>query len=72
MVSKLIQLGTVENMALLVHSTVLVLILARNFPISLVHAPVNATIAPRIGSEQRATYLSLQSLSERLVFALLY
>ena len=37
---------------------------------SLVHAPVNAAIAPRISSAQRATYLSVQGLSERAVFAL--
>jgi len=36
-----------------------------------VHAPVRAAIAPRIGREQRATYLSLQGLAERLCFALL-
>jgi MFS family permease len=70
-VALVIQLGIVAGMALLVHSSVLVLIFTRNFPMSLVHAPVNAAIAPRIDSRQRATYLSMQSLSERLVFALL-
>jgi hypothetical protein len=43
----------------------------RNFPMSLVHAPVRAAIAPRIERRQRATYLSLQGLAERLFFALL-
>ena len=38
---------------------------------ALVHAPVRAAIAPRITRAQRATYLSLQGLSERLFFALL-
>ena len=38
---------------------------------SLVIAPVRSAIAPRIERRQRATYLSLQGLSERLVFALL-
>jgi hypothetical protein len=38
---------------------------------SLVHAPVRAAIAPRIARRQRATYLSLQGLAERLFFALL-
>ena len=33
--------------------------------------PVRAAIAPRITREQRATYLSLQGLSELLFFALL-
>ena len=69
-VATLIQLSIVGGMALFVHASVLVLVFTRNFPMSLVHAPVNAAIAPRIGSAQRATYLSLQGLSERLVFAL--
>jgi hypothetical protein len=38
---------------------------------SLVHAPVRAAIAPRIERRQRATYLSIQGLAERLFFALL-
>ena len=67
----LIQLTIVGSMALMVHSCVLVLIFARNFPMSLVHAPVYAAIAPRIDSAQRATYLSLQGLSDRVVFAAL-
>ncbi len=69
--ASVMQLGIVGSMALVVHSSVLVLVFARNFPMSLVHAPVRAAIAPRIGSGQRATYLSLQGLSERLVFAFL-
>ena len=69
-VAALIQLSIVGGMALLVHSSILILVFTRNFPMSLVHAPVNAAIAPRINSSQRATYLSLQGLSERLVFAL--
>jgi len=50
---------------------VLVLVFARNFPMALVHAPVRAAIAPRIGRRERATYLSMQGLADRLVFALL-
>ena len=38
---------------------------------SLYRLLVRAAIAPRITREQRATYLSLQGLSERLVFAAL-
>jgi uncharacterized membrane protein len=49
----------------------LMLVSARNFPMSLVVAPVRSAIAPRISREQRATYLSLQGLAERLFFALL-
>jgi len=64
-----IQLGIVAVMSYFLHSIVLLLICLRNFLMSLVHAPVNAAIAPRISSAQRATYLSLQGLSERIVFA---
>lgn len=67
----LIQLGLVAAMALAVSPLVLSLVCARNFPMALAHAPVRAAIAPRISREQRATYLSIQGLSERLFFALL-
>jgi len=67
----LVQLGIVAAMAITISPLVLALVCFRNFPMALVHAPVMAAIAPRIGREQRATYLSLQGLSERLCFALL-
>ena len=66
-----IQLGIVAAMAVTISPLVLMLVSARNFPMSLVVAPVRSAIAPRITREQRATYLSLQGLSERLFFALL-
>ena len=58
-------------MAVAVSPAVLALVCLRNFPMSLVHAPVRAAIAPRIERSQRATYLSLQGLAERFFFALL-
>jgi hypothetical protein len=67
----LIQLGIVAAMAIAASPAVLALVCLRNFPMSLVHAPVRAAIAPRIERRQRATYLSLQGLAERLFFALL-
>jgi len=70
-VAMFIQLGIVAAMAFAISPIVLALVCARNFPMSLVIAPVRSAIAPRITREQRATYLSLQGLSERLVFALL-
>ena len=70
-VAMFIQLGIVAAMAVAISPLVLTLVFARNFPMALVHAPVRAAIAPRISRQQRATYLSLQGLSERLVFALL-
>ena len=70
-VAMLIQLGIVAAMAIAISPLVLALVCARNFPMALVHAPVRAAIAPRIQRAQRATYLSLQGLAERLFFALL-
>jgi hypothetical protein len=70
-VAMLIQLGIVAAMAMAISPLVLALVCLRNFPMALVHAPIRAAIAPRIGREQRATYLSLQGLAERLCFALL-
>ena len=58
-------------MAISLSPLVLMLVCARNFPMALAHAPVRAAIAPRIARNQRATYLSLHGLSERLFFALL-
>jgi len=70
-VAMFIQLSIVAAMAIAVSPLVLTLVFARNFPMSLVHAPVRAAIAPRISRSQRATYLSLQGLAERLFFAVL-
>jgi MFS family permease len=70
-VAMVMQLGIVAVMAIAVSPLATLLIFARNFPMALVHAPVRAVIAPRISRQQRATYLSLQGLSERLFFALL-
>ena len=70
-VAMFIQLGIVAAMAVAISPLVLILVSARNFPMSLVIAPVRSAIAPRITREQRATYLSLQGLSERLLFAFL-
>ncbi len=70
-VAAVIQLGIVVAMAVAISPLILLFISARNFPMALIHAPVRAAIAPRISRQQRATYLSLQGLSERLFFALL-
>jgi len=67
----LIQLVIVGGLALVLGSAMLCLVVFRNFPMAMIHAPVNDTIAPRIGSHLRATYLSLQSLSARLAFSTL-
>lgn len=67
----LIQLSIVSAMGLVLHVAALSMIFARNFPMAMIHAPVHAAIAPLIASSQRATYLSMQGLSQRLFFAIL-
>jgi len=67
----LIQLSIVSSLGLILHGAALLMVFIRNFPMAMIHAPVNATIAPLISTDQRATYLSLQGLSQRLFFAIL-
>jgi hypothetical protein len=43
--------------------------LFRTVPRALMPAPMNAAVAPLMGSSQRATFLSIQSLAGRLAFA---
>lgn len=66
-----IQLLIVAGLSIFLGSLMLCMVIFRNFPMAIIHAPVNATIAPRIGSHLRATYLSIQSLSARLAFSAL-
>jgi len=66
-----IQLIIISGLSFTLSVTLLSLVVFRNFPMAMIHAPVNATIAPRIGSHLRATYLSMQSLSARLAFSTL-
>ncbi|MEM7259409.1 MAG: MFS transporter, partial [Pseudomonadota bacterium] len=56
-------------MAIVLHPAVLLIIVFRNFSMSMTHAPMHGLIAPRVASAQRATYLSLQSLFGRLAFS---
>jgi len=64
-----IQLLIVAFLALLLHPAVLLVIVLRNFSMSMTHAPMLAAVAPRVPDAQRATYLSAQSLFGRLSFA---
>ena len=65
----LFQLSIVGGLSAVLALPVLGLVVFRNFPMAMIIAPVNATIAPRIGSHLRATYLSIQSLCQRLGFS---
>lgn len=64
-----IQIGIVASISLFLGGIALSMVVFRNFPMAMIHAPVNATIAPRLDSALRASYLSLQSLSARLAFS---
>lgn len=70
LLANVVQLAIIGGLALALHPVVLVLVFARNFAMNMTHAPVMAAIAPRVGSGERATWLSLQSLAGRLGFAL--
>jgi len=74
---KLLMLGLIiicviiAGLGLALHPAILILVMFRNFPMAMVQAPMLSTIAPRIASQHRATYLSLQSLAGRLAFSLM-
>ena len=65
-----IQLAIIAGLSQLLWPGILFIVMLRNFPMSMIHAPVNSVIAPLIGSHLRATYLSIQSLAARLLFSI--
>ena len=65
----LVQIVIIGGLAAVLHVAVVGLVCFRNFPMGMVHAPVQAAIAPRVPSSERATYLSLQNLVGRIGFA---
>jgi len=67
-VAVVVQIAIIIALGTILHVVVLIMIFIRSFPMSILHAPVNAVIVPLISSKQRATYLSLQSLSQRIFF----
>lgn len=71
LLAALIQLVVIGAMASVLHIAVVALILLRGVPSGLYKAPLNAAVTPRIPREERATYLSLQSLAGRLGFSAL-
>lgn len=69
LLATLLQVAIVVAMGLVLHPLVLLLVLLRSFPRAMASAPMNAAVTPRVGREQRATFLSLQSLAGRLAFS---
>ncbi len=71
LIAAAVELAIVTVMALVLHPAIALIIILRSGPMAIATAPVNAAIAPLIANHQRATFLSLQSLAGRLVFALI-
>ncbi|MBX2885994.1 MAG: MFS transporter [Granulosicoccus sp.] len=69
--SLVMQCVIIGAMALLLHPAILLLVMCRGFPMSLVHGPMMGVIAPLIDTNHRATFLSIQSLINRLSFSML-
>jgi hypothetical protein len=69
LVATLLQVAIILAMGLVLHPLVLLIVLLRSVPRAMTAAPINAAVTPRVGRDQRATYLSIQSLAGRLAFA---
>ena len=65
----LIQTLIIACLGLVLHPVILLVIVFRNFAMSMTHAPMLSAMAPLVPDAQRATYLSAQSLFGRLGFA---
>ncbi|MBX2825602.1 MAG: MFS transporter [Gammaproteobacteria bacterium] len=61
----------IVSMAAVLHPLILLPIMCRGFPMALVHGPMMGAISPRLATEHRATFLSIQSLIGRAGFGLL-
>jgi len=71
LVSILMQLVIIAGLSLLLHPAMLVLVMFRNFSMSMARGPMLGIIAPHVSSAQRATFLSFLSLSGRAAFSLI-
>ena len=60
----------ITAMGIWLHPLIIVLLLLRSVPSSMMKPPMNAAIHDRIDSGERATYFSVQSLAGRLAFSL--
>ena len=65
-----LQLVVIAALSNWLHLAVVALLFFRSVPMAMVYAPMQAAIAPRVATAQRATYLSLQSLAGRLGFSI--
>ena len=67
--SVLAQLIIIAGMSLVLHPVMLILVMFRNFSMSMAHGPLLGAVAPHVSSAQRATFLSALSLSGRAAFS---
>jgi len=65
----LFQLLIIGGMAFVLHVGIVLIILLRSFSMSMIAAPINAELAPRLKETHRATYFSFQSLASRLAYS---
>lgn len=65
-----VQVVIIAGLSLLLHPIMLVLVMFRNFSMSMARGPMLGAIAPHVPSAQRATFLSMLSLSGRAAFAI--
>ncbi|MFK7893089.1 MAG: hypothetical protein AB8B63_19910, partial [Granulosicoccus sp.] len=70
-VSIAIQIIIIAGLSLFLHPLILILVMLRNFAMSMARGPMLGAIAPHVSSAQRATFLSLLSLSGRATFSVI-
>jgi len=70
LVSVVCQIVIIAGLSLVLHPIMLVLVMFRNFSMSMAHGPMLGAIAPHVPSAQRATLLSMLSLSGRASFSI--
>ena len=64
------QVLIVAGLSLVLHPVMLVLVMFRNFSMSMARGPMLGAIAPHVSSAQRATFLSVLSLAGRAAFSI--
>ena len=63
------QVLIVAGLSIVLHPIMLVLVMFRNFSMSMARGPMLGAIAPHVSSAQRATFLSVLSLAGRAAFS---
>jgi len=64
-----VQVIIVAGLSIVLHPIMLLLVMFRNFSMSMAHGPMLGAVSPHVPSAQRATFLSLLSLAGRASFS---